>query len=97
MKRSMKSMKSAHAGGGLVLRRNLDLRSDRCPMTFLKVRLAFEPLEAGEIIRVHLADPQSIDNVPRSLEAEGYDVFGETRGADGTLEILVQKTHLVSQ
>jgi tRNA 2-thiouridine synthesizing protein A len=75
--------------------RTLDLRAERCPMTFVQTRLALEPLEIGVDLRVLLRDPESVRNVPRSLEAEGCDVHDEQHAPDGTLAFSVHKTKSV--
>lgn len=75
--------------------REIDLRAEHCPMTFVRTRVALEPLEVGEVLRVLLSDPESVRSVPRSLEAEGCDVFDETQEEAGHFSFLVQKTKLV--
>ena len=51
--------------------RELDIRGDVCPITFVKSKLAIEKLAKGQILKVLIDYPPSAKNVPRSLEHEG--------------------------
>jgi tRNA 2-thiouridine synthesizing protein A len=68
----------------------LDLRGEECPYTFLKAKLALEPLPPGARLRVILDDETSARDVPRSLTGAGHRVLGVEREA-GIAVIVVEK------
>ncbi|MDR1828696.1 MAG: sulfurtransferase TusA family protein, partial [Methylobacteriaceae bacterium] len=59
-----------------------DYRTVACPMNFVKVKLDLDGMETGQRLAVLLADGEPIDNVPRSVAAEGHKVLGQTRVGD---------------
>jgi TusA-related sulfurtransferase len=69
----------------------LDLQGEVCPYTFVKSKLALEEMEAGQVLRVIVTNPESADNVPRSLKNEGHTVLDISRLGDQRWAILVKK------
>lgn len=56
--------------------RFIDIRQTKCPLNFVKVKLALEKLSHGQILEVLLvADSESGINVPKSLQQEGYQIL----------------------
>ena len=53
----------------------LDLRGDVCPYTFVKTKLKLEELESGDHLVVTYDHALAIENVPRSLKAEGHKII----------------------
>lgn len=53
----------------------LDLRGEVCPFTFVKTKIALERIETGQIIIVVLDKGPPLENVPRSLKAEGHQII----------------------
>jgi tRNA 2-thiouridine synthesizing protein A len=54
----------------------LDIRYTKCPLNFVKVRLALEKLSAPQVLAVILmANGESAINVPKSLQQEGYCIL----------------------
>ncbi len=52
----------------------IDITSDVCPMTFVRVKLALERMAPDAALIVRLNDGEPLRNVPRSARAEGYRV-----------------------
>lgn len=52
----------------------IDITSDVCPMTFVRVKLALERMAPDGTLLVRLNDGEPLRNVPRSARAEGYRV-----------------------
>lgn len=52
----------------------IDITSDVCPMTFVRVKLALERMAPDATLIVRLNDGEPLRNVPRSARAEGYRV-----------------------
>lgn len=69
----------------------LNLRGEVCPYTFVKSKLALEDLEPGKILRVIVDNPESAENVPRSLANEGNEVLGVGPLGAEAWSILVRK------
>lgn len=57
----------------------LDLRGVSCPTNFIKIKLALEMFEPGEIVEILLDDGEPVKNVPPSLTAEGHRLLGLER------------------
>lgn len=70
---------------------SLDITDVVCPITFVKVKMALENLENGQILDVHLNEGEPIQNVPRSLKDEGHKVLSVQKNDDETYNLLVQK------
>jgi TusA-related sulfurtransferase len=85
--KELRSVSVAHTGTGTTgVDRELDLRGEVCPYTFLKARLALEEMRPGQVLRVVVDSPASLRDVPRSLEQAGHRVLVAESGT-----ILVQR------
>ncbi len=62
----------------------LDLRGVRCPMTWVRTKLALEALEPGAVLTVECAPGEALENVPRSAAEAGHAVSVE----GGTIRIV---------
>ena len=71
--------------------KTLDIISDSCPITFVKIKLALESLAAGDILEILLSGGEAVKNVPRSLRAEGHRVVALEKQSNGTYRLLVEK------
>lgn len=69
----------------------LSLRGEVCPYTFVKSKLALEEMESGQILRVIVDNPESAENVPRSLRNEGHTVLEVTGIGTTEWAIIVKK------
>jgi TusA-related sulfurtransferase len=52
----------------------LDISGLRCPMTWVRTKLALERLTAGERLVVSCAPGEALENVPRSAREAGHEV-----------------------
>ncbi len=71
--------------------RELDIRGDICPFTFVKSKLALEQMEVGQVLRVIVDYKPSAESVPKSMREEGQEVLGVNQIAENTWEILIKK------
>ncbi|MDM7272891.1 sulfurtransferase TusA family protein [Sulfurihydrogenibium azorense] len=71
--------------------RELDLKGEVCPFTFVKSKLIMEQMEKGQILRVILDYEPSVENVPKSMEMEGQKVLAVNKIGDKLWEVLVRK------
>ena len=67
-----------------------DFRGVACPMNFVKTKLALDPLKKGQTLRILLDDGAPIENVPRSVAAEGHKIL-EQEKKDGHWTVLIEK------
>lgn len=71
--------------------RELDIRGDICPITFVKSKLAIEKLRTGQVLKVLIDYAPSAVNVPRSLEHEGHEVLSVHEEPGPIWTLLVRK------
>jgi TusA-related sulfurtransferase len=71
--------------------RELDIRGEVCPFTFVKSKLVLESMEVGEVLRVVVDYPPSAENVPKSMREEGQEVIAVNRIGENLWEILIRK------
>ncbi|EGO64615.1 sulfurtransferase TusA family protein [Acetonema longum] len=72
----------------------LDITDVVCPMTFVKVKVAMEELEDGQILKIRMHEGEPITNVPRSLKDEGHKVISVEANGDSTYTVWVEKAGL---
>lgn len=69
----------------------LDIRTEACPYTFLRAKLALEPMAHGQVLRVLVGNQASADDVPRSLAAAGHAVLSVQPAGPDLWAIAVRK------
>ncbi|MGH7264041.1 MAG: sulfurtransferase TusA family protein [Candidatus Rokuibacteriota bacterium] len=69
----------------------LDVRTEVCPYTFLRAKLALEPLAPGQVLQVLVGNPASAEDVPRSLAAAGHAILAVESPGPALWTILVRK------
>ncbi len=52
----------------------LDVTELRCPMTWVRTKLALERLDPGGVLEVTCPPGEALDNVPRSAREAGHAV-----------------------
>ncbi len=71
--------------------RELDLKGEVCPFTFVKSKLILEQMEPGEVLKVILDYKPSVENVPKSMREEGQEVLEIKEVGDNLWEVIVRK------
>ncbi|ACL22115.1 TusA-related sulfurtransferase [Desulfitobacterium sp. LBE] len=71
--------------------RVVDITSVVCPITFVKVKVALEELEPGQLLEILMKDGEPIQNVPRSLKDEGHKLVQVENNGNGTYTVFVEK------
>lgn len=70
----------------------MDLRTTKCPLNFVKTKLALEKLTVGDILEVWiLLESQSALNIPKSIEQEGHEVAHIETDDSGLQRIFIRK------
>jgi sulfite reductase (ferredoxin) len=69
----------------------VDFRGVKCPINFVKVKIELSKIAPGETIGFYLDDGEPIQNVPKSVEAEGHEIVSIDAGYDGYNLLTVKK------
>jgi len=73
-------------------KQTLDLRTTKCPLNFVKTKLALEKLTIGDILEVWiLTESQSSINIPQSIVQEGHEIVRTEAGADSLQRLFIRK------
>ena len=75
----------------------LDITGEVCPLTFVRTKLLIERMAVGQTAEIRLTGAEPLDNVPRSVRAEGHAVLllePEDPGSDpsGIHRLRIRKT-----
>ncbi len=71
--------------------KELNIKGEVCPYTFVKTKLALETMEAGEVLRIIVDHLPATENVPKSLKGEGNEVLDVSRVNETDWQILARK------
>lgn len=74
-----------------MVKRELDLKGEVCPYTYVRTKLALEDMSPGETLRVVVDHEPAITNIPRSAEAEGHEVLSVQKLDSTGWEIILKK------
>jgi TusA-related sulfurtransferase len=73
------------------LDRELNLRGEVCPYTFVYSKLALEEMDIGQVVKIIVDNDESGDNVPRSIVNEGHKLLSVAKVNEKDWEIVVEK------
>ncbi len=71
--------------------RRLDITRDHCPMTYVRVRLALDQMNSGEMLEVSMLGDEPRRNVPRTALDQGHTVVEMTDSPDGATTLWIRK------
>ncbi len=71
--------------------RELDIKGEVCPYTFVKTKLTLEKMDPGEVLRVVVDHVPATENTPKSLKGEGNEVLDVSRINDTDWQIVTRK------
>ena len=69
----------------------LDLSGERCPMTFVRARIAFDALAPGEEVSILLSSGEPLENMPRTALEQGYRLLSSVPEGNGLHRLLFRK------
>lgn len=72
------------------MRHVLDITKEHCPMTFVKTKLKLEQLAKGDILEILLCEGEPLNNVPKTVEEQGYQVL-EITPLNSHYKVVVKK------
>ncbi len=68
-----------------------DLRGVRCPLNFVKAKLALEQVQVGQILEVLLDDGEPVKNVPASFADQGQEIIDIKQAGDHHVVLVKRK------
>ncbi len=71
--------------------KKIDLCGSVCPQAYVKTWLALEELASGEVLEVLLDFQQAVEDVPKSLGAEGHEVLSVRALGENKWQLRVRK------
>ncbi|MBF95957.1 MAG: hypothetical protein CFH34_00863 [Alphaproteobacteria bacterium MarineAlpha9_Bin4] len=69
----------------------LDLTNDKCPITFVKTKIALEKLKKSELLTVRINSGEELDSMPNSLEEIGYKIIEKKKLRKNIAEIIIRQ------
>ncbi len=70
--------------------KEIDIKGEVCPYTFVKTKLVLETMEPGEVLRVIVDHLPATDNIPKSLKGEGNEVLDVSQINDTDWQIVAR-------
>lgn len=71
--------------------RTVDITRDHCPMTYVRVRLALDRMNSGEVLLVSMRGVEPRRNVPSTALDQGHTVLSMTDSPDGGTTLWIRK------
>ena len=69
----------------------LDLTNDKCPVTFVKTKIALEKLEIDQYLNVYIKKGEALDGLPSSLKELGYVINNKVKLSDNVFSLDISK------
>jgi len=69
----------------------LDIRSEVCPITWVRTKLKLDTLAPGERLEVRLRGEEPRRNLPRSAQEDGHAVVSLESDGDGGFRLVLEK------
>lgn len=60
----------------------IDITQEICPMTYVKTKLKLETMSSGQVLEVVLRKGEPLNNVPKSIMAEGHKILDITQDGE---------------
>ena len=68
----------------------LDLTKYKCPITFIKAKIALEKLHKDQFLTVKINEWEDLDNMLESLKEIGFKIIKKERLKKKVVEIVIQ-------
>ena len=69
----------------------LSIINDKCPITFVKTKIALERLKTGQSLVIHIREGEALDGLPSSLKELGYGIVNKSSLEKGIFSIEINK------
>lgn len=77
--------------GEIKIDKEINIKGEVCPYTFVKTKLALEGMTPGQVLRIIVDHLPATDNVPRSLKGEGNEVLEVSRINETDWQMIARK------
>ena len=68
----------------------LDLTKYKCPITFVKAKIALEKLKKNETLTIKINEGEDLDNMPESLKEIGFKIVKKIKIKKNIAEIIIK-------
>ena len=68
----------------------LDLTKYKCPITFVKAKIALEKLHKNESLVIKINEGEDLDNMPESLKEIGFKIIKKKKLQKNIAEIIIK-------
>ena len=69
----------------------LDITNDKCPITFVKTKIALEKLKSNQFLNVYIKKGEALDGLPSSLKELGYKINSKIKIDDDVFSLEISK------
>ena len=69
----------------------LDITNDKCPITFVKTKIALEKLKSEQYLNVYIKKGEALDGLPSSLKELGYEIDNKIKINDDVFSLEISK------
>ena len=70
----------------------IDITKDKCPITFVKTKIALEKLGSDEKLTVHIKRGDELNNIASSLEELGFTIESKTYLGKNIYSLVISHT-----
>lgn len=71
--------------------KEIDIKGEVCPYTFVKTKLTLEVMKSGEVLRIVVDHLPATENIPKSLKGEGHAVLEVSQINETDWQIIARK------
>ena len=69
----------------------LDITNDKCPITFVKTKIALEKLKSNQFLNIYIKKGEALDGLPSSLRELGYQINNKIKIDDDIFSLEISK------
>ena len=69
----------------------LDITNDKCPITFVKTKIALEKLNSNQYLNVHIEEGEALEGLPSSLKELGYQINNKVKINENVFSLEISK------
>ena len=69
----------------------LDITNDKCPITFVKTKIALEKLQPNQYLNIYIKKGEALDGLPSSLKELGYNIDNKIKINNDVFSLEISK------
>lgn len=70
---------------------SLDITQEHCPMTLVRTKIMLSQMKQGDQLEVILSEGEPLDNIPKSVEQQGFKVLSVEHLKGTTYKVIIEK------